>query len=605
MDQYTTPSSSPRGAEGSVADVLWRVASAEPDRPALASRKPGRPYQTVALSEVREEVEQVAKGLIGSGIEAGDRVALFSPTRIEYTYVDLALWAIGAVAVTIYETSSAAQVEWIIENSGAKAIFIDGGDRRRIFDERAGKPGTCDLVFDFDRLDDLKQAGAFVDDQHLMQRRARVDASDLATLVYTSGTTGQPKGVELTHFNLQWTLNNSLGAMGEIFHPGASTLMFLPLAHIFARMIQVAALETGTVVYYSTGLENLVDELQMSRPSFIFAAPRVFEKLYNRARQTAHEGGKGRLFDLAAEVAKTYSREMDAGRQTLRVRALHALFEPLVYRKIRGVLGGSARHALSGSAPLAEELGHFYRGIGVEVLEGYGLTESSAGGAVNLPGAVKIGTVGRPTPGSTIRINDDGEILMRGGHIMRGYWRGAVATSTAIDEDGWLHTGDIGVLDSDGFLRVTGRKKDIIVTASGKNVAPAPLEFRVRSHPLVGACVVIGDGRPFVSALVSIDPDEWKTWSAQHGLEGPVADNVDSPLLRREVGRAVEMANLSVSRAESIREFRILPEDFTVEGGELTTTLKVRKAVVEDKYRGLVDSIYGVSENDLSNAALD
>lgn len=592
MQQYTTTSTEQRRPEGGVAEVLWREAGKDPGRAALAHRAPDG-YRMVTLAEVVDRVERISKGLIASGITAGDRVALFSPTRIEYSYVDLALWAIGAVPVTIYETSSSRQVEFIAANSGARAIFIDGKERRRVFEEGAARLGTCSPVFDFDRLEGLERAGEQVGDEALQRRRESVHASDLATLVYTSGTTGDPKGVELSHSNLLWTLRNSLGGMTEVFHPRASTLMFLPLAHIFARMIQIAAIETGTVLYYSTGLEHLVEELEMTRPSFVFAAPRVFEKLYHRARHTAHRSGKGRVFDLAADVARRYSEGIDSGRQSLRVRALHAVFEPLVYRKIRGVLGGQARHALSGSAPLAADLGHFYRGAGIEILEGYGLTESSAGGAVNLPGAVKIGTVGRPTPGSTIRIDDDGEILMRGGHVMRGYWRNDLATSAVVDDDGWLHTGDLGELDEDGFLRITGRKKDIIVTASGKNVAPAPLEFRVRSHPLVAGCVLIGDGRPFVSALVSIDPDEWQPWAAEHGLRGSVADNVDSPVLRREISSAVAAANRTVSRAESIREFRILPEDFTVEGGELTTTLKIRRDVVGSKYGELVESIYG------------
>ena len=591
MQEYTTPSGWEEQPAGGIAEALWRRAQTKPNQVALAYRD-GNRFNDVTLSEIRDRVEEIAKGLIAFGIERGDRVCLFSPTRIEYTYVDLAIWAIGAVGVTIYETSSSEQVEWIVKDSGAKAIFITGADRREIFEERAGKLGTCGLVFDFDDLESLSSAGRGISDDDLERHRRRVVAGDLATLVYTSGTTGNPKGVELTHRNLAWTIGNAVGQMSEVFNEEASTLMFLPLAHIFARMIQVAAILTGTKIYYSTGIPNLVEELAMTRPTFIFAAPRVFEKLYNRARHRAHEEGKGRIFELAADTAVRYSQGKDNGRLGLKDRLLHAVFEPLVYRKLRAVLGGKVKYAISGSAPLSERLGHFYRGIGLEVLEGYGLTETSAGGSANRAGAVKLGTVGRPTPGSTIRIADDGEIMIKGGHVMRGYFNNPEATRAVIDEDGWFHTGDIGTIDHDGFLRITGRKKEILVTAGGKNVAPAPLEHRVSAHRLVGGCVVIGDNRPFISALIALDPEEWQTWAAQHGLEGPMAEHTGNPELIDEIAGAVGHANSGVSRAESIREFRILPEDFSIEGGELTTSLKVRRNVVEDKYEDVIADIY-------------
>ena len=591
MQEFTTPTTWQEQPAGGIAEALWRRSEANPGQVALAYRDDDH-YVEVTLAEVRERVEAVAKGLIWSGLRRGDRVCLFSPTRIEYTYVDLAIWAIGGVGVTIYETSSAEQVEWIVKDSGAKVIFISGAERREVFEERAGKLGTCGMVFDFDDLETLERLGGGVSDDELERRRRSVVADDLATVVYTSGTTGNPKGVELTHRNLAWTLGNSVKELSEIFNDEASTLMFLPLAHIFARMIQVAAIETGSVIHYSTGIPNLVEELAMTKPTFFFAAPRVFEKLYNRARHRAHEDGKGRIFELAAETAIRYSRARDRGGLGMKDRVLHALFDPLVYKKLRAVLGGRAKYAISGSAPLGERLGHFYRGIGLEVLEGYGLTETAAGGSVNRPGAVKIGTVGRPTPGSTIRIADDGEILIKGGHVMRGYWNNPAATAEVIDDDGWFHTGDMGELDEDGFLRITGRKKELLVTAGGKNVAPAPLEDRVSSHRLVGGCVVVGDNRPFISALIALDSDEWATWATEHGLEGPIADHTGSLELKEEIREAVEQANQTVSRAESIRTFRILPEDFSIEGGELTTSLKVRRKAVEDKYADVIADIY-------------
>ena len=591
MQEYTTPTTWDDQTVGGIAETLWRRERSKPDQGALAYRD-GDSFREVTLSEIKDRVESLAKGLIWAGVRRGDRVCLFSPTRIEYTYVDLAIWAIGGVGVTIYETSSAEQVEWIVKDSGAKVIFISGGERREVFKERAGKLGTCGMVFDFDDLMTLERLGEEITDEELERRRRSVVADDLATLVYTSGTTGNPKGVELTHRNLAWTLGNAVGEMSEIFNEEGSTLMFLPLAHIFARMIQVAAIQTGAVINYSTGLPNLVEELEMTRPTFIFAAPRVFEKLYNRARHRAHEDGKGRIFELAADTAIRYSVAKDAGDLAIKDRLLHALFEPLVYKKLRAVLGGRAKYAISGSAPLGERLGHFYRGIGLEVLEGYGLTETSAGGSANRVDAVKIGTVGRPTPGSTVRIADDGEILIKGGHVMRGYFNKPEATREVIDDEGWFHTGDIGKLDGDGFLRITGRKKEILVTAGGKNVVPAPLEHQVSSHRLVGGCVLVGDNRPFISALIALDPDEWQTWAETRGLEGPIGDHTDHPELREEIGKTVDQANQGVSRAESIRAFRILPEDFSIEGGELTTSLKVRRKAVEDKYADVITDIY-------------
>jgi long-chain acyl-CoA synthetase len=398
----------------------------------------------------------------------------------------------------------------------------------------------------------------------------------------------------LTHGNFMFELGVGVHELDDLFTtPGASTLLFLPLAHVFARIIQVGAVKSRTRMGHSADIKNLVRDLQDFKPTFVLAVPRVFEKVFNTASQTATADGKGRIFDRAAEVAIAYSRGLDHGHAPLLVRAQHALFGRLVYGRLREALGGRCLYAVSGGAPLGERLGHFYRGIGLTVLEGYGLTETTAALTVNVPEATRIGTVGRPLPGTAVRVGDDGELLFQGGQVFAGYWQNEEATAEAFDRDGWFHTGDVGEVDDEGFVRITGRKKEIIVTAGGKNVAPAVLEDRIRAHLLVSQCMVVGDGQPFIGALVTIDPESFPAWAEAHGKSGSIADHVDDPDLRREIEAAVEEANKAVSKAESIRKFSILAEDWTEEGGQLTPSLKLKRNVVMREFRDEVTALYG------------
>jgi long-chain acyl-CoA synthetase len=373
---------------------------------------------------------------------------------------------------------------------------------------------------------------------------------------------------------------------------GASTLLFLPLAHVFARIIQVGSVKSRTRLGHSADIKNLLPDLQEFKPTFILAVPRVFEKVFNTASQKATADGRGKIFDRAAETAIAYSRGLDAGRPSLAVRAQHDLFSRLVYGKLLDALGGECTYAVSGGAPLGERLGHFYRGIGLTVLEGYGLTETTAALTVNLPDAHKVGTVGRPIPGTAVRVADDGELLFRGDQVFAGYWENEQATAESLESDGWFHTGDVGEVDDEGFVRITGRKKEILVTAGGKNVAPAVLEDRLRAHALVDQCIVVGDGQPFIAALVTIDPESFPGWAESHGKSGSIADNVDDPDLRTEIEAAVEDANKAVSRAEAIRKFRILPDQWTEEGGQLTPSLKLKRNVVMRELRDQVAALY-------------
>ena len=383
-----------------------------------------------------------------------------------------------------------------------------------------------------------------------------------------------------------------MGAASELLNENSVTLMFLPLAHVFANMVQAAQIHAGGRIAFSTGIPNLVEELAMVQPTWVFSVPRVFEKIYNSAEQRAIDGGKGAIFGRAVDTAIAFSEQSQAGRVSLGTKLKHTIFDRLVYGKLRAVFGGRLEFAISGGAALGDRLGHFFAGIGVSVLEGYGLTETTAGSTLNRPDAIRIGTVGQPIPGVTVRIADDGEVLIKGEHIFPGYWNNDAATAETI-RDGWFHSGDIGELDKDGYLRITGRKKELIVTAGGKNVAPAVLEDKIRANALISQCMVVGDNRPFIGALVTIDPDAFPRWAEENGKEGSVGDLVNDDGLRAGVQAAIDDANATVSKAESIREFRILPEDFSIEGGEMTPTLKVKRNVVADHYASAIADIYG------------
>jgi long-chain acyl-CoA synthetase len=603
--EFSIPALAQIPATANLADVVFRRAAEQPQ--AVVLRRPSGPsgvagesgfWADVTASQFSGEVIALAKGLVAAGIEPGDRVALMSHTRYEWTLIDYAIWTAGAVSVPVYETSSAEQAEWILSDSGARACFVETASYGDIIGSFRDRVPALSHVWRIDSdLDSLRAAGADVSDEAAAERAATAGAADLATVIYTSGTTGRPKGCELTHENLLSDVRNAfLGPLTLVAgaqNPG--TLLFLPLAHVFARIIQVGCLEGGIVLGHCGDLTALLPALASFRPTFILAVPRVFEKVYNTAEQKAVSEKKGAIFSRAADAAIAYSRALDGpGRPSFGLRARHAVFDRLVYRKLRAALGGRTEYAVSGGAALSERLSHFYRGIGVTVLEGYGLTETTAATTVNRPDRNKIGTVGQPLPGVAIKIADDGEILVSGKNVFSGYWRNEAATKEVFAEGGWFATGDIGELDEEGFLKITGRKKEMIVTAGGKNVAPAVLEDRLRSHALISQCMVVGDGKPFVAALITLDPEALGPWKQAHGkpADATVAALRDDPDLIADVQAAVDDANQAVSRAESIKKFRILDVDFTQEAGQLTVKLGIRRSVLLKDFAADIDALY-------------
>ena len=563
-------------------DILDRLPEHADDVALARSGDDGTSWVDVTLAEFHRDVIAVAKGLHGSGVAAGDRVALLSKTRYEWTVADYAIWWTGAVTVPIYETSSAAQIAWILSDSGTVAAIVENdGHLAKVEQARDEAPELRHVWrIDVGGLDDLRAAGSDVSDDAVEQRRSALTSDSLATLIYTSGTTGRPKGCQLTHGNFRYELDAATEQLSDLFATkDASTLLFLPLAHVFARIIQVGAIRSGAKLGHTADVKDLVTHLGTFHPTFVLAVPRVFEKVFNSASGKAYADGKGKIFDRAVQTAIGYSRALDDGKPGIALRARHALFDRLVYGKLRDALGGEAAWAISGGAPLGDRLAHFYRGIGVTVLEGYGLTETTAALCVNTPEDQRIGTVGRPLPGTQVRVGDDGELSFRGPQVFAGYWHNDEATAEAVDPDGWFATGDLGEVDDDGFVRITGRKKEIIVTAGGKNVAPAVLEDRVRAHPLVSQCLVVGDGKPFVAALVTIDDEAW-------------TGRLDDPELKAEVQKAVDDANSQVSQAESIRKFEILSEDWTEENGYLTPSFKVKRNAVLRDFHDTVEALF-------------
>jgi long-chain acyl-CoA synthetase len=600
--EFMVPATGTVDDQENLTDAVWANAERFAGGASLRRRVDGS-WVDVTAKQFADHVTAVAKGLIAAGIEHGDRIALLSRTRYEWTLLDYAIWAAGGSTVGIYETSSSEQVEWILWDSGAKAVLVESTEHREMVQGLVDQLGTTAPVWQIEpavgsvgpagAIEELTALGTEISDETVRERATAVGADDLATLIYTSGTTGRPKGCEITHRNLLGVIRSSVGEFPGLMHAGNSVLLFLPLAHVLARIIQCCCVYARITLGHTPDPKNLVPELAEFRPTFILAVPRVFEKLYNSAKQKAHAEGKGRIFDLADATAIQWSRAHDAGGAGLALRAKHALFDQLVYSKFRAVLGGRCVAAVSGGAPLGERLGHFFRGIGVSVLEGYGLTETSAPATVNTEKHVKIGTVGQPLPGVTIKIHDDGEVLIKSPGLLRRYWHNDRATEEAI-VDGWFHTGDLGELDQDGFLRITGRKKEIIVTAGGKNVCPAALEDRIRAHRLISQCMVVGDKQPFVAALITLDTEVLPAWSGEHGkpASNSAADLIDDEDLRAEVQRAVDDANKTVSKAETIRKFRILPVDFTEEGGQLTPSLKVKRAVVVKEFAAEIEALY-------------
>ena len=604
MRQYSVPATATVAvaAEENLTDMVRANAERFGDAVSFRKRVDGH-WVDVTARDFGEHVRTVAKGLIAVGLQPGDRVALLASSRYEWSLLDFAIWSAGCVPVPVYETSSAEQVEWVLADSGAKAIVVETAAHRRVVESVVDRLAEVVRVWQLDAdpdgtggapaVDELAALGARIPDVAAEERRLGVRAEDTATLVYTSGTTGRPKGVELTHRNLLTEVRAALAAFPQLLRPGNSMLVFLPLAHVFARAISVCCVYARTTLGHLPDTKDLVTDLGTFRPTFIVAVPRVLEKVYNSARQKAHADGSGRVFDLAESLAVRYSRSLDSGGPGMALLTQHAVARRLVYAKIKGALGGRCVAAVSGSAPLDERLAYFFRGIGVPVYEGYGLTETSAAITTNTRQGFRVGTVGRPIPGAEVRIADDGEVLLRSDVVFRGYWRNEQATEDALRE-GWLHTGDLGSLDEDGYLRITGRKKELIVTAAGKDVAPALLEDRVRRHPLVSQCLVTGDRQPYLAALLTLDTDYLPGWLAEQGkpADRAPADLVDDADLLAELQTAVDNANAAVSRAESIQRFRVLPADFTEADGELTPSMKLRREVVAKNHAQDIADLY-------------
>jgi long-chain acyl-CoA synthetase len=558
-------------------------------------------WTDVTCAAAASQIRSAALGLIAQGVRAGDRVVIFSATRYEWAILDLAILSVGAVTVPIYETSSAEQVRWVLTDSGAVVAFAETDAHATMVTELTGDLPELRRVLQIDSsgakaLEQLEQDGASVDPAELTARVEALRSEDPATLIYTSGTTGRPKGCQLTHSNLVYETRGAKEVLPTLLRKGERLLVFLPLAHVLARALTLCAFHNKVVVGFTSDIKNLVPMFAVFKPTVVVSVPRVFEKVYNTAAQNAANDGKGRIFAIAAQTAVDWSEACDRGGRGLLLRAKHALFDRLVYHKLRAALGGDCRASVSGGAPLGARLGHFYRGVGLTVYEGYGLTETSAAITVNQVGALKVGTVGKLLPGNSMRIADDGELLVRGGVVFHGYWHNEQATDEAM-EGGWFKTGDLGAVDDDGFLTITGRKKEIIVTAGGKNVAPAVLEDQLRAHPLISQAMAVGDARPFVGALITIDPEAFEGWKQRNSKPAgaSVSDLVTDPDLIAEVDAAVKQANLAVSHAESIRKFRILPVDFTEDTGELTPTLKVKRKVVAEKFAHDIEAIYATS----------
>lgn len=591
--------------ESNITDFLERQAEERPDHGLFAVADEQDQWTDVSARDARERVRALAKGLIAAGVGAGDRVGLIAATRLEWTLVDFAIWYAGAVTVPIYETSSATQVAWIVEDADVCAVVAgdeslvktvrDAVHREHlpelrgvwVMDVAGGEPGSG--------LDELAALGADVSDEDLEARRSAANLEDLATIIYTSGTTGRPKGCELTHENFAELVNQTLSSsLGEVVRPDTSTVLFIPLAHVFARFVSVLTVAAGARCGHVTDIKRLSNSLQTFQPSFVLAVPRVFEKIYNAALLNAQSGGKDKIFRRGADVAVRWSRALDSGKMTAPLRLQRAFYSALIYRRIRAAMGGRLEYAVSGGGPLSPDLAHFFRGVGLTILEGYGLTETTAPITVGRPGRLKIGTVGLPLGGNAVRIAEDGEILTRGTSLMRGYHDRPEANEEAF-EDGWFRTGDLGSLDEDGFLTITGRKKELIVTAGGKNVAPAMLEDAIRSDALISQVMVVGDAKPFIAAIVTLDADTLPSWLAAHGLpkDLDVAAAAKEERVRRHVQEIVDKASSAVSRAEGIREFRILDRDFSMEEGHMTPSLKMKRAVIMQDFAAEIADIYG------------
>ncbi len=593
MNEVTNPAIIPAATAGNLTNLISERAWFEPDRITM-SRPLGDGWQPLTARQVEEEIRATAKGLVAAGIQIGDRVAIMARTRYEWTILDFAIWFAGGCVVPIYETSSAEQVDWILNDSGSVGLIVETPAHRELVAPVLPSHTKHVWVMTEDVLATLRKAGQNVSDDEIDSRRKALVPETLATLIYTSGTTGRPKGVQLTHGNFLAECGNVVEGASDLFlKPGGSTLLFLPVAHVFGRMVEIGSIHAGLhLAHCSDPVGRLQPDLASFKPSFVLAVPRIFEKIYNGAEAKADAAGKGKIFRKAAEVAIAYSEAKDKRGFNPLLTLKHGLFDKLVYSKIRAAMGGAVEAAISGGAPLGARLGHFYRGAGITILEGYGLTETTAGATLNLTKNIRVGSVGRPIPGTSIKIADDGEVLIKGPIVMRGYWQNDSANQEVF-EGQWFRSGDLGRLDDEGFLYITGRKKELIVTAGGKNVAPAVLEDRLRAHPLVSQCMVVGDNQPFIASLITIDQDMLKGWIAANNKTGATIETlIHDPDLIAVIQTAVDEANKAVSKAESIRKFEILANDFTIAGGELTAKLSLKRHVIGQKYAAEITALF-------------
>ncbi|MBB3603482.1 long-chain acyl-CoA synthetase [Mycolicibacterium sp. BK556] len=589
MREFSVPASFTIGEHDNVASSVYEHERTDPNH-VIAQRLVDGAWTDVTCAEMAAQIRSAALGLIADGVQAGDRVAILSATRFEWVVLDYAILSVGGVTVPIYETSSAEQVQWVLEDSGAVLVFTETEAHAQMVSElRSALPALRNAL----GIESLGTLASSADPAELERRLQQLRSSDPATLIYTSGTTGRPKGVALTHANLLSETRGATACFPTLLRQNERLLVFLPLAHVLARALSMTAFANKVTLGYTSDIKNLVPMLQVFKPTIVVSVPRVFEKVYNTAELNARDSGKGRIFELAAKTAIAYSEALESGSPNLILKAAHAVFDRLVYGKLRGALGGDCHAAISGGAPLGKRLGHFYRGVGLSIYEGYGLTETSAAITVNRIGELKVGTVGKLVPGNSMAIAQDGELLVKGGVVFDGYWRNEKATAEAII-DGWFHTGDLASVDADGFVSITGRKKEIIVTAGGKNVAPAVLEDALRAHPLISQAMAVGDNQPFIGVLIAIDPEAFDVWKSHHGKPAgaSVGDLREDPDLVAEIELAIKDANQHVSHAESIRKFRILPSDFTEATGELTPTLKVKRNVVAQKFAEEIAAIY-------------
>ncbi|MFM6963863.1 MAG: AMP-dependent synthetase/ligase [Micrococcales bacterium] len=600
MQEKALPALVVSDEKSNITDLLLARAAKTPNL-ALFANKDGDSFKDVTADEFLTEVRAVAKGLIAIGIQSSQAVAIMSRTRYEWSLLDFAVWFAGGVSVPVYETSSASQLEWILSNSDSVALFYESEEHAERFEQIKHSVPLTQTVLHLDEatLKDLKIRGKEITDNQLEQRRTLAQLGDLATIIYTSGTTGKPKGCELTHRGFVELSKNATLDLADVVVEGRGTVLFLPLAHVFARFVEVLCVHGGIRVTHEPDARLVGQTLEAAKPEFLLAVPRVFEKVYNSAEQKAESGGKGEIFRTAAQAAIAWSEAKEHGHVPFKLSIMHFVFDKLVYSKLRKAMGGRLQYAISGGAPLGARLGHFFRAVGVIVLEGYGLTETTAPATISRPQSARIGKVGLPLPGTAIRIADDGEVLAKGHHIMRGYWRNDAATHEVL-HDGWFSTGDIGSLDADGFLSITGRKKELLITAAGKNVAPAVLEDPLRAHPLIGQAVVIGDQKPFVSAIISLDSEMLPIWLANHGGDSTmtIQQAAKSPLVLEAVQSAVDQVNDNVSRAESIRKFEVIDSELTEASGHLTPSLKIKRNAVLADFAKVVDRIYSAKQND-------